>query len=135
MSYNLENNKSNIALLLSHLPNSAGFSLRYNQKATEHFSFKIWVIGSAQTPYPRLQSGTCWDGRVAESFPRPQHKPEVYCRVCRSALGLPGHTVTPLVRNCPIFESQESADSTILWQRGSQDCTENPFGCSSVRSS
>lgn len=135
MSYNLENNKNNRALLLSHVPNFARFSLYYNQKAAEHCSFKKWAIGSLQTPYPRLQSGTCRDDRVAEFFPRLQHVPEVYGRVCRPVPGLLGHTVTPLVRICPIFESQESVDSTILWQRGSQDCTESPFSYCSGRSS
>lgn len=134
MSYNLENNKSFSELLLSHLLNLARFSLHSNQKAIEHCLSKSGPLDH----YRQLSKAavrTCWDGRVAELFPMPWPTPEVYDSVCRPALGLLGHTLTPLMRNCPIFERWESADSTILWQRGSQDCTESPFSCSSGRSS
>lgn len=107
MSYHLENNRSNTALLFPHLSNLAGFSLHHSQKEIEHCSLKKGAIGSLCRPWPRLQYRTCSVGRVVGFFPRllialPQVT-WLYGSLGSTALRLLGHKELHLCQGIALF--------------------------------
>lgn len=134
---------SNAALLFPHLSNLAGFSLHYNQKEIEHRSLKKWAIGSPWTSYARLWHGTCSVGRVPGFLPRLSTAPKLppIPQVMRQSVQncahfARTHKVSPLSRNCPRFESQESVESSFV-AKGfpGLDCLKSPISYCSGRSS